>query len=144
MSDIENQDKNEFNEINKNVEEVNNKDNKDNKDNKGNFEKKPSSFNKNYKRTSDYKKNDYRDGDEKFEESDGKRRIYLRKKICRFCHDKSLVIDYKNFDILRRFTTEGGKIIPRRITGNCAKHQRMIASAIKRARYISLLPYLKK
>jgi small subunit ribosomal protein S18 len=72
-----------------------------------------------------------------------KRRIYLKKKICRFCQDKTLIIDYKNSDLLRRFTTEGGKIIPRRITGNCAKHQRKIAGAIKIARFISLLPYVK-
>ncbi len=73
-----------------------------------------------------------------------KRRIYMRKKVCRFCNDKRLIIDYKNIDILRRFTTEGGKIIPRRITGNCAKHQRVMAKEIKRARCIALLPYVKK
>jgi len=73
-----------------------------------------------------------------------KRRLYLRKKICRFCTDKSIIIDYKNADILRRFTTEGGKIIPRRITGNCAKHQRQIAAAIKIARFLAFLPYVKK
>ena len=73
-----------------------------------------------------------------------KRKIYMRKKVCRFCGDKRLVIDYKNVDILRRFTTEGGKIIPRRITGNCAKHQRLMAKQIKIARFIALLPYVKQ
>jgi len=74
----------------------------------------------------------------------GKRRVYMRRKVCRFCTDKSMKIDYKHPEILRRFTTEGGKIIPRRISGNCAKHQRMLANAIKRARYIAFLPFVKK
>ncbi len=107
-------------------------------------ERKP--YNKNFKKFNKdfrFKKDDSND-DEKFDFDDSKRRLYLRKKICRFCHEKSLSIDYKNYDILKRFTTEGGKIVPRRITGNCAKHQRMMAKAIKRARYLSLLPYLKK
>lgn len=103
-------------------------------------------FNKNFKKFNKdfrFKKDDSND-DEKFDFDDSKRRLYLRKKICRFCHEKSLKIDYKNYDIIKRFTTEGGKIVPRRITGNCAKHQRMMAKAIKRARYLSLIPYLKK
>ena len=132
MSEIEKQEKNNLEDVNKDLEK--------NEEQKS----KQRPRNRNFKKDMDYKRNDVKDGDGKFDESDSKRRIYLRKKICRFCHDKSLVIDYKNYDILRRFTTEGGKIIPRRITGNCAKHQRMIASAIKRARFISLLPYLKK
>lgn len=66
---------------------------------------------------------------------------YHRRKICRFCADSSLMIDYKDFKTLRLFTTERGKIIPRRISGNCAKHQRMLTVAIKRARKIALLPY---
>ena len=73
-----------------------------------------------------------------------KKRIYLRRKICRFCADKSLEIDYKRYDILRKFTTEGGKIIPRRMSGNCAKHQRMLAKAVKIARYMAILPYVKQ
>ncbi len=108
-------------------------------------ENKPRFVNKSFnKGNSDYKKRNTNYDNKNFGDGDNKRRIYLRKKICRFCHDKTLKIDYKNFDLLRRFTTEGGKIIPRRITGNCAKHQRLITSAIKRARYISLIPYLKK
>ena len=136
MSNIENKDKNNSNDVKNDTQE------------KSNIKIKPKGPIKTFKKNTDYKKSNYKSNyksnDNKFDDSDNKRRMYLRKKICRFCHDKSLVIDYKNFDILRRFTTEGGKIIPRRITGNCAKHQRIIASAIKRARYISLLPYLKK
>ena len=65
-----------------------------------------------------------------------------RRKSCRFCADPDLVIDYKDVKLLRGFITERGKIVPRRISGNCAKCQRQIASAIKRARVIALLPYL--
>ena len=60
----------------------------------------------------------------------------------RFAEIKLEDIDYKNERMLRRFTTERGKIIPRRISGNCAKHQRMVKMAIKRARYLALLPYV--
>ena len=63
------------------------------------------------------------------------------KKVCRFCANKAK-IDYKDADALRRYTTERGKILPRRITGTCAKHQRELAKAIKRARSICLLPYV--
>jgi small subunit ribosomal protein S18 len=65
-----------------------------------------------------------------------------RKKACRFCSDKEVQIDYKDARILRGFITERGKIVPRRISGNCSKHQRQVATAIKRARVIALLPYL--
>ncbi|MDA3970478.1 MAG: 30S ribosomal protein S18 [Desulfobulbaceae bacterium] len=70
-----------------------------------------------------------------------KKRIFQRRKVCRFCADKELVIDYKEVKVLRSFLTERGKIIPRRIYGNCAKHQRQMTEAIKRARQIALLPY---
>ena len=70
-----------------------------------------------------------------------KRRTFHRRKICRFCADSSLKIDYKDMRTLRYFVTERGKIIPRRISGNCAKHQRELTLAIKRARHIALLPY---
>lgn len=66
---------------------------------------------------------------------------FFRKKVCRFCANKTK-IDYKDADGLRRFTTERGKILPRRITGTCAKHQRQVAAAIKRARAICLLPFV--
>ncbi len=69
------------------------------------------------------------------------RRYYARPKICQFCADKNLAIDYKQGDVLRRFVTEEGKIRPRRQTGTCAKHQRGLATAIKRARQIALLPF---
>ena len=66
---------------------------------------------------------------------------FLRRKVCRFCADSSLVIDYKDAKALRLFTTEIGKMIPRRISGNCAKHQRRLAVAIKRARHIAIMPF---
>lgn len=64
-----------------------------------------------------------------------------RVKICRFCDDKSLKIDYKDERLLRRFITERGKIIPRRMSGTCARHQRQVTRAIKRARQVALLPF---
>ncbi|MBR1761163.1 MAG: 30S ribosomal protein S18 [Schwartzia sp.] len=64
-----------------------------------------------------------------------------RKKVCTFCVDKVEHIDYKDAGKLRRFITERGKILPRRISGNCAKHQRQVTVAIKRARNIALLPF---
>jgi len=64
-----------------------------------------------------------------------------RRKSCAFCTDKVECIDYKDVGRLRRFITERGKILPRRITGNCAKHQRELTAAIKKARAIALLPF---
>ncbi|OOB75640.1 30S ribosomal protein S18 [Clostridium haemolyticum] len=63
------------------------------------------------------------------------------KKVCAFCADKSSFIDYKDVNKLRKFVTERGKILPRRISGNCAKHQRELTLAIKRARNVALLPF---
>lgn len=71
----------------------------------------------------------------------GERRYFARPKVCQFCADKHLTIDYKQADVLRRLVTEEGKIRPRRQTGTCAKHQRVLATAIKRARHIALLPF---
>jgi small subunit ribosomal protein S18 len=71
-----------------------------------------------------------------------KRRFIPRRKVCAFCTDKVNVIDYKRPDLLRRFLTDRGKIKPRRRTGTCAKHQRRLAVAIKRARHLALLPYV--
>ncbi len=68
-------------------------------------------------------------------------RYYSRSKVCQFCTDKELVIDYKNTDLLRRYVDDTGKIRPRRQTGTCAKHQRAVAKAIKNARHIALLPF---
>lgn len=65
-----------------------------------------------------------------------------RKKVCLFCTEKTALIDYKDALKLRKFTSERGKILPRRVTGTCAKHQRELTIAIKRARVIALLPYV--
>ena len=64
-----------------------------------------------------------------------------RKKVCALCANKDLVLDYKNADQLKKFVNEKGKILPRRATGACAKHQRDITLAVKRARHIAILPY---
>lgn len=65
----------------------------------------------------------------------------IRKKACPLCSDKNLVLDYKNADQLKRFINDKGKILPRRATGACAKHQRTITLAVKRARHIAVLPF---
>lgn len=64
-----------------------------------------------------------------------------RKKVCAFCQNKAETIDYKDINTLKKYITEGGKILPRRMTGVCAKHQRVLAKAIKRARLVDLLPF---
>jgi small subunit ribosomal protein S18 len=71
----------------------------------------------------------------------GPRRFYSRPRVCQFCTDRSAVIDYKQVDTLRRYITEDGKIRPRRQTGACARHQREMSRAIKRARHLALLPF---
>ena len=71
-----------------------------------------------------------------------KRRM-KRRKICPFCNSKSTGLDYKDPKLMKNYTTERGKIVPRRISGVCAKHQRELALNIKRARHIALIPYLK-
>lgn len=70
-----------------------------------------------------------------------RRRPGGRRKVCRFCADKTLAVDYKDVRTLGSFITEGGKIVPSRTSGNCAKHQRQLAVAIKRARVLALLPF---
>jgi small subunit ribosomal protein S18 len=88
-----------------------------------------------------------RDRDERGDRGDrggeegGRGRGFGRRKVCRFCADKAAKVDYKDQGQLKYFLTERGKIIPRRISGNCAKHQRDVATAIKRARVLALLPY---
>lgn len=67
-----------------------------------------------------------------------------RRKMCRLCGDKVERVNYKDVELLRTFITERGKIIPRRLSGNCAKHQRQVTAAIKRARSIALMPFTKK
>jgi small subunit ribosomal protein S18 len=65
----------------------------------------------------------------------------MRKKVCPLCGDKTLVLDYKDAEQMRKFINERGKILPRRVTGACAKHQREITLAVKRARHIAIIPY---
>lgn len=69
-------------------------------------------------------------------------RKFPRKKVCVFCVDKMKEIDYKDVNKLKKFITEKGKILPRRQTGNCAVHQRKLSVAVKRARYMALIPYV--
>ena len=71
-----------------------------------------------------------------------RRKVYHRRKVCRFCADSNMKINYMDPKSLRYFITERGKIIPRRVSGTCAKHQRSLTLAIKRARTIALLPYV--
>lgn len=83
------------------------------------------------------------DSDNKSSMNKGRPRPMFRKKVCKFCTQK-MPIDYKNHDLLRRFITERGKILPRRITGTCAKHQRALTGEIKKARVLAYLPFVKK
>ncbi|MDA3845923.1 MAG: 30S ribosomal protein S18 [Vallitaleaceae bacterium] len=72
-----------------------------------------------------------------------KRRTNKRKRrVCVFCEEKTDIVDYKDVNKLKRFISERGKILPRRITGNCAKHQRTVTTSIKRSRHIALMPYV--
>ena len=71
----------------------------------------------------------------------GERRFFAKPKFCQFCADKTLTIDYKKTDLLRKYVTDEGNIRPRRQTGACAKHQRVVAGAVKQARQIALLPF---
>jgi len=83
-------------------------------------------------------------GDRQFNPSQQRKRpFYFRKKVCKICHKDlpSIDIDYKNVGLLKRFITEKGKIVPRRLTGVCAKHQRTLTKAIKQARTVALLPF---
>jgi len=72
------------------------------------------------------------------------RNVRFKRKVCKFCYDKNLDIDYKNVKLLEQFITDRGKILPRRVTGTCAKHQRGVAIAIKRARIIALIPFVEQ
>ena len=73
---------------------------------------------------------------------DKKRQNKFKKRICRFCANRELPIDYKNIDELKKYISETGKIEPRRLTGTCALHQRRVSCEIKKARQMALLPYL--
>ncbi|NLG13233.1 MAG: 30S ribosomal protein S18 [Lentisphaerae bacterium] len=68
-----------------------------------------------------------------------RRRKVVREKACRLCENQIFQIDFKDVELLNRYTTEGGKILPRRITGNCSKHQKLLATAVKRARILALV-----
>ena len=68
-----------------------------------------------------------------------RRRKIVRQKVCRLCENKIFHIDFKDVELLRRYQTEGGKILPRRITGNCYKHQQLLTAAVKRARILALV-----
>ena len=72
------------------------------------------------------------------------RNMRFKRKVCRFCHDKNAQIDYKDIKMVEQFITDRGKILPRRVTGTCAKHQRGVSQAIKRARIIALVPFVEK
>lgn len=72
------------------------------------------------------------------------RRFRPRKKVCQFCKDKEKFLDYKDVEAVKQYISEQGKILPRRITGTCAKHQRDVTIAVKRARHIALIPYEAK
>lgn len=86
-------------------------------------------------------RNNNRDSYDKGEGKGGMRMKRAKKKVCSFCIDKVQDIDYKEVAKIRKFVSEKGKILPRRISGNCAKHQRQLTTAIKRARHIALLPF---
>jgi len=72
---------------------------------------------------------------------DNKKSGFFKKRVCRFCMEKTETIDYKDINRISKFITERGKIVPSRVSGACAKHQRKLAQAIKRARFVALLPY---
>ncbi len=74
-------------------------------------------------------------------ERDRRRRFQVRRKVCRFCVDKTPFVDYKDVKTLKFFLTERGKILPRRISGNCARHQREVTVAVKRCRNIAMVPF---
>ena len=90
----------------------------------------------------DNRKNNRRNNNKDYDDDYRVRKI--RKKACPLCSDKNFVLDYKNPEQLKKFVNERGKIHPRRTTGACAKHQRDITIAIKRARHIAILPYTQK
>ena len=74
-------------------------------------------------------------------DSPRRRTIRRRRKVCVFCGENATAVDFKDVNKLKKYISERGKILPRRITGNCAKHQRALTGAIKRARHIALMPY---
>ena len=89
----------------------------------------------------DKKQNNKKNNNKNMDEDFNPRFKKVRKKVCVLCSDKNFELDYKNLDQLKKFVNEKGKILPRRTTGACAKHQRAITLAVKRARHIAILPY---
>ena len=87
------------------------------------------------------KKNNRRNNRNNNNDDDFNPKFKKRKKVCPLCKDKNFILDYKNPDQLKKFINDKGKILPRRTTGACAKHQRDITTAVKRARHIAVLPY---
>lgn len=75
------------------------------------------------------------------EDRDAKKRPVGRRKLCKFCGDETIKIDYKDAGLLKYFITDRGKLVPRRISGNCAKHQREISRSVNRARMIAMMPF---
>lgn len=73
-----------------------------------------------------------------------KNRFFFKKKVCFFCKNKEVVLDYKDVELMRRFIAESGKISPRRFTGTCAKHQRQLSTEIKKARQMALIPFTER
>ena len=78
----------------------------------------------------------------KYKSNNSYKRTFFQKKYCRLCKEKVTSVDYKNIDLLSKYTKNGGKILSRRFSGACSKHQKMITEAVKRARAIALLPYV--
>lgn len=86
-----------------------------------------------------------RDGDRMDKDGDGRRGGgggFHRKKVCRFCSDQDFILDYKDVRMMQSFVTEHGKIVPRRISGNCSQHQRKLTTSVKRARNLALVGYV--
>src|SRR5947208_4412130 len=100
------------------------------------------SFQKEGGRDRDEKNGRGEKGGEGMEDDKRGGRAFGRRKVCRYCADRNVKVDFKDQAALKYFVTERGKIIPRRISGNCAKHQREVAKAIKRSRGLALIPYL--
>ena len=94
-------------------------------------------------RSSSYGRGGDRRSEADGDRSRGRYKVFFRKKVCKFC-TKKINIHYLDYETLRRFTTDRGKMLPARITGNCAKHQRQLAKAIKRARSLALLPFVTR
>jgi small subunit ribosomal protein S18 len=88
-----------------------------------------------------YDNQNYQNDDKNFRRNRGKKKTFHRRKVCRFCAERISSVDYKDVQTLKLFVSERGKINPRRINGNCAKHQRLITKSIIRARFMALLPY---